>query len=89
MTVLLSIIGALAYCLTSFSKKHNAGQSWDWSKFISTMIIAGIVGFIARETPLSKMTEQWVVAQIASYAGAVAVIENVIKFIWRLIRKKR
>lgn len=89
MTVLLSILGACAYCFTSFVKKWEAGQKWNWSKFIATMIIGAVVGFIARATPLSEMTEQFVIGQLALYGGFTAVIENILKIIWRLFKKKR
>ena len=88
MSAFIPILAVLGYSLTSFVKKWEDGQEWDWVKFLTTMIVGGIVGYVARATPLGEITEGFVVAQLGMYSGLAMLIENLLKIIWRVKKIK-
>lgn len=88
MEVFVPILAVLGYSLTSFVKKWEDGQVWNWGKFIATLVVGCIVGYSIRATPIGEITEGYVIAQLGMYSGLTMLIENVIKIIFRLKKIK-
>lgn len=88
MQVVLSVLAAIVYSLAVYFKNLSAsGEKFDESKFIRTIIVGAVVG-IASKAAGVEVTQENIVELSASYAGVVAVVENVLKLIYNLLKKK-
>lgn len=82
-TILTGIGAGLTYGLSSFAKKE--GQEFDWSKFGTTMIIGAGAGV---SMALLNQPIDVAYAYLINL-GAVPVVENFIKIVYRKIIKKK
>ena len=79
---LLTGIGAgVTFSLTTFAKKQ--GQEFDWTKFGSTAAVGALAGLIMGffDMPLNASYE------FAVACGAVPIIENICKALYRKVFK--
>ena len=86
--IALSVLAAILYSLTMYFKKHvnpDNPQSFDPAKFITTLIWGAIIGAYLAYTG-NPVTEQSIQAQMALYAGFIAITENIIKGIIRKVK---
>lgn len=89
MQVVLSILAAIVYSLAVYFKNLSAtGEKFDETKFLRTIIVGAIVGIASKAAGI-EVTQENVVELSAGYAGTVAVVENVLKLIYNLIKKKQ
>jgi hypothetical protein len=81
-TILATTIGAaLLYTLSGYLK--DVGETWDWLKFTRTMIIGVGVGIVVAVYGGDVET---VYAAFIGF-GAVPLIDNFLKAIWRRLTK--
>jgi len=87
-TVLIAVLAAAIYSATSYLKKHmkDDPENFDPVKFAATLIVGAIVGF-SMWTSGIPITQEAVETQLVAYAGLVAIVENVIKVIYRAFTK--
>ena len=81
MTILIAIIAAAVFAASGYLKSSNF-ESFEATKFAATVIVGVTVGAIMYASGL-EVTESNVMAQIAAYAGVIAVVENALKAILR------
>ena len=87
-TVVLAIVAAIMYAGTQFMKKEatDKPEQFDWTKFMSTVFLGGIIGIISGLKGIVP-SEETIQLQLALFAGSTVIIENVIKIVVRLFRK--
>jgi len=87
-TVATSILAAVVYAASMYLKKNLSDnpQSFDPLKFLSTVIVGAIVGIVMCQSG-TQVTEQDFETQLATYAGLVAVVENVLKILYRYFKR--
>ena len=88
-SLLIAIFSAVVYSLSMYVKKHlnsENPQSFDWAKFITTVIWGAIVG-AALQLSGVPINEQAIEEQFIAYAGLIAITENVVKAIIRAVRR--
>jgi len=83
MVVAYAIIAAVVYAVFGYLKTTPLEQ-FSGSKFGATLAIGAIVGFVLASMGV-PVTEEAVIVQLAAFAGLTAVIENILKSIWRRI----
>lgn len=88
-TILYAVIASIAYSLTHYFKKakKDEPQAFDPSKLLSTAAIGALIGiaFAASGVEVSQLAVE---QQLVAYAGLVAVVENVLKAGYRIVKKK-
>jgi len=84
-TIMMAVMSAVVYAIIAYAKTQN--ENFDSLKFLSTIIIGVCVGimFVMSNTPI---TQQTIEVQLVAYAGTTALVENVLKLIYRKIIKK-
>ena len=85
----IAVFSAVVYSLTMFVKKYlnsDNPQSFDTAKFITTVIWGAIVG-VALQMAGLPINEQTVEQQMATYAGLIAITENIVKAIIRAVTR--
>lgn len=85
----IAVFSAIVYALSMFVKKNlnkDNPQSFDTAKFITTVIWGAIVGLVLQYSGIN-ITEQTVEQQFITYAGLIAITENIVKAIIRAIRR--
>lgn len=88
-TILISVFAAIVYSLSMFVKKALKSKnpdSFDAVKFAVTILWGTIIGIYLSASGL-EITEQSVEAQFTAYAGLIALTENAIKALIRLIKR--
>lgn len=75
--LLYSIAAAVVYGLAGYFK--SSGESFDKKKFLTTVAIGVVVGIIMAYCKLSYEGAY----NFALSAGIIAIVENVLKAIWR------
>ncbi len=84
--ILYAILAAVVYSASHYLKKSASDpKKFDFMKFLSTVIVGAGVGlyFAYMNTPI---TEQSVTAQLALLTGIIAIVENVLKWMYRAIK---
>lgn len=87
-TFILAIVSAILYAGSAFMKKnfdHDNPQSFDVTKFTSTLVVAAVIAVTMITTGITTITEADIATQLAAYAGLIAVIESVLKAIYRKV----
>ena len=81
----------MAVSLMIYVKKWQAGQKWEWEKFTFTAVVGIVVGIVAqsRGISLQNMTEEYVVAVCAAYAGLITVLQTIVQIVWNFFTKKK
>jgi F0F1-type ATP synthase assembly protein I len=86
-TMILAVLAAIMYAGTEFIKKYmdpTNPENFDYVKFIATIVIGAVIG-VASGYQGTIPTELSITEQLALYAGATVVLENVLKIIYRWI----
>jgi len=88
--VLLSLLSAVIISfVTYFSKMTKAdGEFFDIQKIARTALVGLAIGVISIFTGVEVTTENWY-ELVASYAGVVTVVDQLVKMIFRAIRRGR
>lgn len=88
-TVFIAIVAAVMYAGTQFLKRttQDNPEAFDYYKFGATVIIGAGIGAVAGSSGRVP-SEVDVELQLGLYAGATAIIENVLKLAWRVVKKK-
>lgn len=82
---LIPMLSAAVYALAFYLKRYQEdGVAFDFVKFGSTLILGLVIGVVSVYSGIGVSSET-VIAQFAAYAGFTAVIESVIKMLWRAI----
>lgn len=87
MPILQGLIGAVIYAGTMYIKKWKAGQQFDLLKFGSTLLLGLVIGVIMLATKMG-FSEVNIAQQYAIYVAFVGVVENVLQFIIRTVKKR-
>lgn len=89
MQIVLSVLAAVAYALAAYFKNLSAsGEKFDSAKFIRTVLIGFVVGIASKASGI-EVTEENILELSAGYAGAVAVLENLVKLVYNVLKKKQ
>ncbi len=83
ITVGYAILAAIVYAVFGYLKSTTQ-EGFEPTKFLSTIAIGAIIGVVFAFSGL-QVTQEAVAIQLAAYAGLTAVIEDVVKSIWRRI----
>jgi hypothetical protein len=75
------IVGATIYAVAAYFRETPL-EKFDPIKFGSTIAVGALIGVVAVNSGI-PITEQWVGTQIVAYAGVTAIVENVLKSIFR------
>jgi len=79
--VLTAIIAGLTYALSGYLK--TVGEKWDWLKFFTTVVIGIVTGAVVAYSDWElDMAYNFIIS-----LGAIAIVENILKAIWRKIVK--
>jgi len=81
-TILYAVIAALFYAGSFYLKNRQAGEAFDPVKFLATVIVGTIVGFISVATG-SPLTEEDLITQLVAYMGIISLVENWLKMLFR------
>jgi len=83
VTILIAIVAAAIFAASGYFKSVGT-ENFDTVKFAATVLVGLVVGAVMYASG-SSVTESNVAAQLAMYAGVIAVVENVLKaFLRRL-----
>ena len=83
VTILIAIVAAAVFAASGYLKSVGT-ENFDTPKFAATVLVGLVVGAVMCASG-SPVTESNVAAQLAMYAGVIAVVENVLKaFLRRL-----
>jgi uncharacterized membrane protein HdeD (DUF308 family) len=80
-TVAYAVISAVIFSLSYYLKQTK--EPFSWSKLLATGIIGVVIGVVALITNIGNITDAWVITQLTTYAGAVALVDSWIKVILR------
>jgi len=86
MAIVYSIIMALIISLGTFVTKLQKGEVFDVTKLLRTVVIGVVLGGLAWYSGFALTAENWETYLIAN-AGAVSIVDQVVKFISNLIWK--
>ena len=88
MGIVYSIIMALVISLGTFVTKLQKGEPFVAAKLLRTVVIGAVLGGVAWYSGFAITPENWE-AYLLANAGAIAVIDQGVKFIGNLIWKPR
>jgi len=71
------VVAGIMYSLSSYAKKKD--QEFDWVKFVSTIGFGAFVGLVHGSIGLDLSAANALLINL----GAVPIVENVCKAIWR------
>jgi len=75
-----AIIGAVAYALLGYFKRHDTTENFDGVQFITTLVVGIIAGFAAF---FLNITPQQALTLVLAEAGLISYIEDFAKAVWR------
>lgn len=86
--LLLSVGAALVYSVVFYAKNYagDEPEKFEWKKFTATLIVGLIIG-IASGLAGIDVTQQFIYEQLAMYAGTIALVETIIKAIYKELKK--
>jgi hypothetical protein len=76
-------IGGLAYALSGYANADKRTESFDYWKFVPTIVIAGVVGGIAGFTG----QDYGILVNSSMAAGITVVVEKVFKAVKKALKK--
>lgn len=89
-TILISAVSAVSYSIIFYAKKKGSLEPEDFKpfKFASTLLVGLAVGlaFLYLGNPI---TEKGIQTQLAAYTGVIAVVESILKTIYRKWKKMK
>ncbi|MCD6524931.1 MAG: hypothetical protein J7K48_08085 [Thermococcus sp.] len=82
MNLFAAIMAGFAYGLSMYGKKALNGQEFNKAKLLATLIVSVLTAIIMETSgmPINEMTFQ---QQFLVYAGAIPLVENLIKIFVR------
>jgi hypothetical protein len=84
--LLVAVVGAAVYALVFYAKNNAVDiDNFDWGKFGATLLVGAIIGGVNFAFGGILPTSGGVESALVLYAGATALVETVIKAIWRRI----
>jgi len=88
-TVLTAVLASVAYSITFYVKKRSSKnrQNFDVKKFIATLIVGVGVG-VSISLSGADLTFLSFEAELATMAGIIALVESVLKTIYREVQKR-
>lgn len=87
MEIVLSIAIACGVALTIFASKWQAGQPFDGQKLLRTAVVGLVIGVLGHYKGYTITADNFE-AYVAANAGVIAVADQGVKMLWRLIRRK-
>lgn len=85
-TIGYAVIAAIMYAGSMYLKKSTSSvnpQDFDVTKFVSTIVVAAVIAVSMVGAGATIVTEADITTQLATYAGLTAVVENVIRALYR------
>lgn len=88
-TIFTAIAASIAYSITFYVKKRSSKnkQTFDVKKFIATLLVGIGVG-VSISLSGADLTFLSFEAELATMAGIIALVESVIKTIYREVQKR-
>jgi len=88
--IILAVISALAYSLIFFLKKRekDIGEPYDYFKLGATLIVGLVIGLAIHFSGVD-LTQVSLEQKLVMYAGAIALVESILKTLVRRFRKIR
>ena len=82
--ILMAVLAGLTYGFSMYVKKNLGGQKFDPWKLAATLVVSVITAFLMRQSglPLDEMTFE---QQFFIYAGAIPLVENLLKAFVRTV----
>jgi len=82
--LVVSVIGAAIFALVFYAKNNATDlENFDWGKFLATLLVGAIIGGVNFAFGGVLPTQGSLEEALVVYAGATAIVETVIKAIWR------
>lgn len=80
--ILMAVLAGLTYGFSMYVKKGLNGQKFDPWKLAATLVVSVLTALLMRQSglPLDEMTFE---QQFLIYAGAIPLVENLIKVVIR------
>lgn len=87
--ILTSIASAVIYSFVFYAKKFSSSnrEKFDQKKLAATVIVAAVIGAAYGYYGI-PVTKGKLFEQLAAYAGTIALVESVLKTVFRVIRNK-
>lgn len=82
---IIPVLGAIVYSLVFMLKSQQDGEKLDVFKFATTAIIGFVIGVLMYGAGI-PITEQDIGVQLVTYAGLTAIVESVLKIVWRAVK---
>lgn len=83
-TIGIAILTAVIYAVIGYAKSVN--EDFSFSKFGATIVLGLIIGIIMYSSGI-PITEANVAEQFVAYGGLLYVVENILKALYRRIKK--
>ena len=90
-TVGIAVISALVYSVIFYCKKAmkpDKPPEFDYMKLASTLIVGLIIGIAFCLSGLA-ITAEAIEVQLIAYAGVVALVESILKIIYRAVFERK
>lgn len=86
----LAIVSAAVYSIVFFFKKYASDnpEEFKWKKLLATLIVGVVIGAVYGYMGFD-ITQMLIFEQLAMYAGTIAIVESIIKIIWRTYKKNK
>ena len=82
-SIVLAMIAGAGYGVLFFFKSQQSSEdTFDYSKLGATVLLAALIG-AALGAVGNPVTQATIDLQIAAYVGYIAVLETMLKLIWR------
>lgn len=84
MQIVIAVASAAFYGLVFYMKNSQQipPEPFDWLKIGATVLVGGIIGAVLQLTGI-PITEAGIEVQLIAYAGITAMVEAILKMIWR------
>jgi len=88
--VLISAASAFVYSMVFYAKARatDSGENLDYFKLSATLVVGVVIG-IGYQIAGVDFGQAAIAGQLASYAGTVAIVESIIKAIYRKFIKPK
>lgn len=89
-SIILSLVSAASYSIIFYIKKKESFDPEDFNKFKfgSTLLVGLSIGGVLVYTG-SPITQEAIETQLVAYAGITALVESILKFVYRKFLRDR